>query len=110
MKNIKTIIIVLSVFLPGLLYAQDSTLLHLPANWTLEECIAYAKKNNIQINNLRLNTSSAEQDLEQSRAAVLPNLSGSVTQTIVNGKSPNAVTGAYQPNTNFSSGYGLNSA
>jgi outer membrane protein len=110
MKKIKTIIIVLSVFLPGLLCAQDSTLLHLPANWKLEQCIAYARKNNIQINNLRLNTSSAEQDLEQSKAAVLPNLSGSVSQTIVNGKSPNTVTGVYLPNTNFSSGYGLNSA
>jgi outer membrane protein len=51
---------------------------HLPANWTLEECIAYAKKNNIQINTLRLNTSSAEEDLKESKAAILPDLSGSV--------------------------------
>jgi outer membrane protein len=77
-QKIKTIIILLSVFLPALLYAQDSTLRHLAANWTLEECIAYAKKNNIQINTLRLNTSSAEEDLKESKAAILPDLSGSV--------------------------------
>src|SRR5450432_9019 len=92
-KKIKTIIILLSVFLPGLLYAQDSTLLHLPANWTLEECIAYAKKNNIQINTLRLNTSSAEEDLKGSKAAVLPDLSGSVSQNLINRKNANVSAG-----------------
>jgi outer membrane protein len=109
-KKIKAIIILLSVFLPALLYAQDTTLRHLPANWTLEECIAYAKKNNIQINTLRLNTSSAEEDLKGSKAAILPDLSGSVSQNILNGKNTNTSTGVFQPNTNFSSSYGLSSS
>src|SRR5665647_548396 len=109
-KKIKTIIILLSVFLPALLYAQDSTLLHLPTNWTLEQCIAYAKKNNIQINTLRLNTSSSEEDLKASKAAVLPNLSGSISQSLVNRKNSNLVVGGFQTNANVSSSYGLNSS
>lgn len=110
MKKIKAIIILFSLFLPGLLYAQDSTLLHLPTNWTLEQCIAYAKKNNIQINTLRLNTSSSEEDLKASKAAVLPNLSGSISQSLVNRKNSNLVVGGFQTNANVSSSYGLNSS
>src|SRR5665647_2061579 len=103
MKKIKILIILLSVFFPALLYAQDSSMQRLPATWTLEQCIAYAKKNNIQISTLRLNTSAAEEDLKGSKAAVLPDLSGSVSQNIVNGKNANTSTGVFQPNTNFSS-------
>ena len=100
----------MAAFFPCLLYAQDSTLLKLPLNWTLEDCIAYAKKNNIQINTLRLNTSSAEEDLKQSKAAILPDLSASVSQNLVNRKNANVVTGGFQSQANFSSSYGVNSA
>ncbi|MCC6287931.1 MAG: TolC family protein, partial [Chitinophagaceae bacterium] len=68
------------------IYAQDSTLQNLPAQWSLQDCIEYAKKNNIQINTLRLNTNAAEQDLLQSKAARLPSLSASLSQSMVNGK------------------------
>ncbi len=98
------------MFLPCLLQAQDSTLLRLPLAWTLEECIAYAKKNNIQINTLRLNTSSAEEDLKQSRASVLPDLSGSVSQNLINRKNANVIVGGSQTQPDFSSSYGLNSS
>jgi outer membrane protein len=110
MKNIKTVIRLYLAFLPGLLHAQDTTLQHLPANWTLEECIAYAKENNIQISTLRLNTNSAEEDLSASKAAVLPNLSGSISQSLVNRKNTNLVVGGFQTNANISSSYGLNSS
>ena len=110
MKKIITIIILLSVFLPFSLPAQDTALAHLPATWSLEECIKYAKQNNIQINSLRLNTNSAEEDVKEAKAAVLPNLSGTVSQSVLNGKAENITTGNYQPNTNFSSSYGLSSS
>ncbi|HEY5406717.1 MAG TPA: TolC family protein [Ginsengibacter sp.] len=110
MKKIITIIPLLLVFLPVFIFAQDSTLMHLPANWSLEECIKYAKQNNIQINSLRLNTSAAEEDVKQSKAAALPNLSGTVSQSLLNGKSANVTTGSFQPNTNFSSSYGVSSS
>ena len=110
MKKIITITILLSACIPVFLFAQDSTFMHLPANWSLEECIKYAKQNNIQINSLRLNTNSAEEDVKQAKAAVLPNLSGTVSQSLLNGKAENITTGNFQPNTNFSSSYGLSSA
>src|SRR5665647_751716 len=110
MKKIKILIILLSVFFPALLYAQDSLMQHLPATWTLEQCIAFAKKNNIQINTLRLNTSAADEDLKASKAAVLPDLSGSVSQSLVNRKSSSLVVGGFQTNANVSSSYGLSSS
>lgn len=109
-KKIVTIIILLAALFPWLLKAQDSTLLKLPLSWTLEECIAYAKKNNIQINTLRLNTSSAEEDLKQSKAAILPDLSGSVSQNLLNRKNANVVVGGFQTQANFSSSYALSSS
>ncbi|MEP6948800.1 MAG: TolC family protein [Ginsengibacter sp.] len=110
MKKIIITIISLAAIFPCWLYAQDSTLLKLPLKWTLEGCIDYAKKNNIQINTLRFNTSSAEEDLKQSKAAVLPDLSGSVSQNLVNRKNANVIVGGIQNQANFSSSYGLNSS
>jgi outer membrane protein len=110
MKKIITLIILFVEFLPGLLHAQDSALQRLPASWTLENCIAYAKQNNIQINTIRLNTSSAEEDLKQSKAAILPDLSGSVSQSLVNRKKSNLVAGGFQTNANVSGSYGVNSS
>src|SRR6185437_950131 len=110
MKKISTIIILLSACIPFFLFAQDTTLQHLPANWSLEACIKYAEQNNIQINSLRLSTNSAEEDVQQAKAAVLPNLSGTVSQSLLNGKAKNTTTGNFQPNTNFSSSYGLSSS
>lgn len=51
-----------------------------PSSWTLENCIEYAKENNISINSLRLSKNSAEQDLLQAKEAKYPNLSGTVSQ------------------------------
>ena len=110
MKKIKQLIILFHVFFPTLLFAQDSSMQHLPATWSLEQCIAFAKKNNIQINSLRLNSSAAVEDLKASKAAVLPDLSGSISQSLVNRKSSNLVVGGFQTNANVSSSYGLNSS
>jgi outer membrane protein len=48
------------------LSAQDSTQLPQKA-WTLEDCISYARENNIQINSLRLSSDAARLDLQQSK-------------------------------------------
>lgn len=100
----KIITFLLAASLSATMFGQANSLQDLPAQWTLEQCIAYAKKNNIQVNSLRLAISSAEQDLIQSRANRLPNLNASVTQSIANNNS-----GATTP-ANLSSGYGLNSS
>ncbi|MGH1515872.1 TolC family protein [Chryseobacterium sp. JK1] len=54
-----------------------------PVSWTLENCIEYAKENNISINSLRLSKNSAEQDLLQAKDAKYPNLNGTISQGLV---------------------------
>lgn len=108
----KFLVIVLATILWALpnLYAQDTTLQNLPLEWSLRDCIDYALKNNIQINTLRLNTNAAEQDLLQSKAARLPSLSASLSQSMVNGKQTDVVVGGLSSQANFSGNYGLNSS
>ena len=58
-------------------FGQDTTLRGIPPVWDLVSCLEYAKSNNIQLRNLRLDTKSAEQDKLQAKAALLPDLYGS---------------------------------
>ncbi|KMQ64297.1 hypothetical protein ACM46_08360 [Chryseobacterium angstadtii] len=60
-----------------MIYAQTSPY---PRAWTLENCIEFAKENNISINSLRLSKNSSDQDLLQAKDAKYPNLSGTVSQ------------------------------
>ncbi len=70
--------IAISLILLGLnpCRAQDSTAL--PTRWDLQTCLDYAKKNNIQINTLRLTEKESEQEYLLSKAARLPNLNASI--------------------------------
>lgn len=90
------------------LRAQDSTVQQLPAQWTIQQCFDYALKNNIQLNSLRLSKMSSDQDLLLSRAAKLPNLTGSVSQDLNGGKSITA-TGNSSYRVNTTGNYGVNS-
>ena len=51
--------------------------------WTLQDCIDYALQNNIQLKKNRITRLTAEEDVLQSRAELLPSLSGSTNQNIV---------------------------
>lgn len=64
------------------LAAQDSSRDPLPQVWDLAACLAYAKSHNITISSLRLTQQTNEQDLIQSKSARLPNLGGSVSQSL----------------------------
>lgn len=81
-----------------------------PAEWTLQQCIDYAKRNNIQLNSLRLSSSSARQDLLQAGYNRLPSVSGSVSHSWVQSKNTNPVVGGFQTQSRFSSNYGLSSS
>ena len=48
--------------------------------WTLDDCVKYAKENNIQIKQSQNQVESAEADVKQSRAALFPSLSFSTQQ------------------------------
>ena len=106
-KIILTLFIALQ-FIPCMIIAQD-TLQHAPNGWSLEDCIAYAKKNNIQIRSLQWNEVSGKEDLLQAKASRLPLLTGSVSENVLNGKSSNA-TGEFERNANVSGNYSLNSS
>jgi outer membrane protein len=110
MKKTIIFLTLLTGFIPALVHAQDTLLQHLPPNWTLENSIAYAKQNNITVNTQKLNTRLATEDLLQSKAAKLPNLSGSVSQSMVNSSNADPVVGGFQTQANFSSNYSLSSS
>ena len=81
----------------------------MPSGWTLEECIEYAKKNNIQVRSLKWNEVAGREDLLQAEASRLPLVTGSVSENVLNGKNANN-TGEFQRNTNVSGNYSLNSS
>lgn len=111
------ILFILSLFCCLKLQAQDSTLMGKTIKWNLEQCIDYAKKNNIQINSLRLSQLTSQQEYLLAKAARLPSLSGSATQNFEHSKSQNSkvdangnvIGGGGSGFTAFGS-YGLNSS
>ena len=54
----------------------------LARQWTLHECIDYALKNNITLQKSSLTRRSAQEDILQSQAALLPNLTVSTNQNV----------------------------
>ena len=110
MTRYMSVLVIVWLALPCLPKAQDTVLTGVPAQWRLADCIEYAKQKNITIASLRLSTVSTQEDLLQARAGVLPNLNGTVSQNLVNGKNGNSGTGSFQSQANFSSSYGVNSS
>lgn len=50
--------------------------------WTLQDCIDYALQNNISIRKTRLQQQSSHEDVLQSKAALLPSLNFSTSQSV----------------------------
>ena len=72
--------------------------------WTLDECINYAMENNLTLKLSKLKHQSAQEDVMQSKAALLPTLSANTNQGV--GYSPFDNTGADKAYYNGS--YGVN--
>lgn len=75
--------------------------------WSLQQCIEYALKNNIQVKQNMLNQKLSEATLLQNKAQVLPNLSGSISNSYSNGRKVDPftnefVTGDWTQSQNFS--------
>jgi outer membrane protein len=90
--------------------AQDTTATGLPAHWDLQTCLDYAKKNNIQLNGLRLTEKTAEQNFLLSKAARQPNLTGGVGLTYTHSKNANPVVGGFQTESSVANNFSLSSA
>jgi outer membrane protein len=78
--------------------------MHAQKKWTLDDCINYAMENNVSMKLAKLKKQSAQEDVKQSKAALLPTLSASTTQGV--GYSPFDNSGAKKSYYNGS--YGVN--
>ncbi len=63
--------------------------------WTLQECIEYALKNNIQIKQSELTTELSSVNFNQSRAAFFPSINANSNYTYNFGRSVNPYTNVY---------------
>lgn len=76
-------ILLILVFIPILtvgLKAQEQEI------WTIDECIAYALENNIELKRQELNTALKNKDLVQSKLNALPNLNGQINHDLGAGR------------------------
>jgi outer membrane protein len=90
-------------------YAQDSTGSPLPTRWDLQTCLDYAKKNNIQINSLRLTELTARQNFLLSKAQREPTLTGGASGTYTHSKNANPVVGGFQTQSSWESSLNVSS-
>ncbi|WEK33651.1 MAG: TolC family protein [Candidatus Pseudobacter hemicellulosilyticus] len=110
MKKSIQILLMAIALLPAIVQAQDTLPPALPASWTLENSIAYALQHNISVSTQRLSTRSAQEDLLQSRAAKLPNLTGAASASLVNSNNADPVVGGFTTQASFSNNYSLSSS
>jgi outer membrane protein len=86
------------------------TLHDVSVKWDLNKCLDYAKRNNLQLNTLRYQQQTAQQQYYLAKAAVLPNVTGSVSQTVGHGNVENLYTGSYSSQVTSSGSYSVNSS
>jgi len=116
MKNkiVRNYILCLLCFSKVTVFAQDNIPTQDSLVWNLEQCLDYAYQNNITLNSLRLSRQSSEQEFLLSKAAVLPDLYGSASQTVNHYNSTNNVDDNNTSNSNSdfraSGSLGLNSS
>lgn len=79
-------------------FAQET-----PKVWTLEECLNYALENNISVQQSRNEYLSGVEDTKEAKAAMLPSLTASTSQSFTNYPSSNVTD-----NNSYVGTYGLN--
>ena len=100
--NLKIYITTLLLFASTVVSAQQV--------WTLDECVAYAIKNNLQINDFELNTDSNKESYRQSVRNLLPIINGFADYSINFGRSINPENNSFVNTEFFSNNYSLQSS
>ena len=99
----KRIFLALALLAPALAGAQD-----LSHPWTLQECLEWALDHNLNVKQSELNVAQREIQLNTSKNAYLPNVSGSANESVNFGRGLTEdntyTTGATTTNTSFSIG------
>lgn len=113
-------IIILAVgvgFLSTLPLTAQEVIQEKNAVWTLQRCIEYALQQNISIRKSKINAEQSVVDLKTAKAALLPNLSFSVNQNVVNRpyqESSSIISGSEviksSSKTSYNGNYGLNAS
>ena len=102
----KRILLALALLAPALAGAQD-----LNHPWTLQECLDWALEHNLTLKQSELNVAQREIQLNTSKNAYLPNVSGSANESVNFGRGLTEdntyTTGATTTNTSFSIGTGM---
>lgn len=96
---IRNILLSIMISVPALIWGAEER----PKIWTLQSCLDYALKNNIQIKQSRITELSGLEDTELAKAQLFPTLSASVTQGFVNYPSNKAET-----NNSYTGNYAVN--
>ncbi|MFL5728219.1 MAG: TolC family protein [Cytophagaceae bacterium] len=99
MKKI-SLYLILALLLPFSAFSQKQ--------WTLEECIAYASQNNLQIRQAENNVRTARQNLVMNKGAMLPTVNGSSSLNYNLGRTIDPFTNQYSNNHITSNNYSLN--
>ena len=103
----KRILLALALLSPALAGAQD-----LNHPWSLQECLDWALDHNLTVKQSELNVTQREIQLNTSKNAYLPNVSGSSNESVNFGRGLTEdntyTTGATTSNTSFSIGAGMN--
>ncbi|MBI5220193.1 MAG: TolC family protein [Bacteroidia bacterium] len=78
--------------------------------WTLEKCIDYALKNNIQIKQQELNSMYSKNNLMQSKLNLLPTLNGNASESYSWGRTVDRFTNSFSEDKTMSLNFGLSSS
>lgn len=89
------------MFLGTKLVAQDT--------WTLDECVAYALENNLQLNDFEYSAQAGQETYRQSVRNLLPVLNANSDYTINSGRAEDPNTGTFVVQDFFSNNYSLQS-
>lgn len=103
----KIVVIILILFQAGAFaQAQEKT----AKTWSLEDCIAYAIKNNITVKQAELTKNTAEINYKQSKYERLPSVSANASQSMNNGSSIDPITSSYVSQLINSTSAGINAS
>ena len=91
-----------------LLLVAFSTSLMAQDKWTLDECVAYALENNLQLKDTEFTTDSNRETYRQSIRNLLPNIEASSNYNISFGRAEDPNTGTFVTQDFFSNNYNLN--
>lgn len=94
--------------LTSLLFVSNSADAQLIQKWSLNQCITYALKNNIDVKSATASMNESVEDLKQAKESIFPTLSFSTNQSLVNQKIDDG-SGNFSNNGSYSGSYSISS-